>query len=183
MTFVRCGGRNLADGLAANGRCEIVRRPMKKPASMQAGGLKPLMNRQPAARQKWQAGHESAWCTLLWFQEQIQGPENAPVARFDGLCCYQTGSETGAGLRSAGGCKIRPAHAALNKCLPPLTATPATGVSCFQTMTNEAPAPRPASQPGPRSGPSAARRTHPLLARLAQWHPGLFGSLDRKSVV
>ena len=34
-----------------------------------------------------------AW--LLFFQEQIKGPENAPIARFDGLGCYQTGSEMG----------------------------------------------------------------------------------------
>ena len=31
---------------------------------------------------------------LLRFQEQIKGPENASIARFDGLCCYQTSSET-----------------------------------------------------------------------------------------
>ena len=30
---------------------------------------------------------------LLRFQEQIKGPENAPIARFDGLGCYQTSSE------------------------------------------------------------------------------------------
>ena len=27
-------------------------------------------------------------------QEWIKGPENASIARFDGLCCYQSGSET-----------------------------------------------------------------------------------------
>ena len=31
----------------------------------------------------------------LRFQEQIKGPENAPIARFSGLGCYQTRSETG----------------------------------------------------------------------------------------
>ena len=31
---------------------------------------------------------------LLRFQEQIKGPENASIARFDGLRCYQTSSET-----------------------------------------------------------------------------------------
>ena len=30
---------------------------------------------------------------LLLFQEQIKGPENASIARFDGLGCYQTRSE------------------------------------------------------------------------------------------
>ena len=32
-------------------------------------------------------------CVLLLFCERIQGPENAPIARFFGLCCYQTSSE------------------------------------------------------------------------------------------
>ena len=31
----------------------------------------------------------------LLFQEQIKGPKNASIARFDGLCCYQIKSETG----------------------------------------------------------------------------------------
>ena len=30
-------------------------------------------------------------------QEQIKGPENAPIARFQGLCRYQTRSKTGEG--------------------------------------------------------------------------------------
>ena len=29
----------------------------------------------------------------LFFQEQIQGLENASIARFQGLCCYQNRSE------------------------------------------------------------------------------------------
>ena len=29
----------------------------------------------------------------LFFQEQIKGSKNAPIARFDGLCCYQTRSK------------------------------------------------------------------------------------------
>ena len=29
---------------------------------------------------------------LLLIQEQIQGLKNAPIARFDGLGCYQNGS-------------------------------------------------------------------------------------------
>ena len=43
----------------------------------------------------------------LRFQEQIQGPENASIARFSGLCCYQSRSEISDGLRSAGGRKSR----------------------------------------------------------------------------
>ena len=31
---------------------------------------------------------------LLQRQEQIKGPENGSIARFDRLCCYQSGSET-----------------------------------------------------------------------------------------
>ena len=33
---------------------------------------------------------------MLLFQEQIQGPKNASIARFDGLCCYQNSSEKSA---------------------------------------------------------------------------------------
>ena len=33
------------------------------------------------------------WRFLLCFQEQIQAPENAPIARFDGLGRYQTRSK------------------------------------------------------------------------------------------
>ena len=29
----------------------------------------------------------------LFFQEQIKGPKNASIARFDGIGCYQTDSE------------------------------------------------------------------------------------------
>ena len=41
-----------------------------------------------------------ARCVLLFFQEQIQGPENAPIARFDGLCCYQRCSEKNEDFRA-----------------------------------------------------------------------------------
>ena len=33
-------------------------------------------------------GAAPGWRVLLCFQEQIKGPENAPIARFDGLGCY-----------------------------------------------------------------------------------------------
>ena len=45
-------------------------------------------------------------------------------------------------------------------------------------MTNETPATGQTSQTSQTAqtgGKTAARRTHPLLAQLAQWHPGLFG--------
>ena len=35
-------------------------------------------------------------------QEQIKGPENAPIARFDALGCYQTRSEIRAVFRRLG---------------------------------------------------------------------------------
>ena len=42
-----------------------------------------------------------AWAApvLLQKQEQIKGPENASIARFDGLGCYQSRSEIGNGFR------------------------------------------------------------------------------------
>ena len=43
--------------------------------------------------QKAQAG-DGPGAFLLCFREQIQRPQNASIARFDGLCCYQKSSET-----------------------------------------------------------------------------------------
>ena len=37
----------------------------------------------------------------LTFQERIWGPENASIARFDGLCCYQNRSGKGGGFQQA----------------------------------------------------------------------------------
>ena len=42
---------------------------------------------------------------LLLNREQIQGPKNAPIARFDGLCCYRSGSEKR--WLAAGGRRLR----------------------------------------------------------------------------
>ena len=53
--------------------------------------------------QKARAGEGLQWRNLLFFQERIQGPKNAPIARFDGLGCYQSRSEIDEGLRSADG--------------------------------------------------------------------------------
>ena len=51
------------------------------------------------------ARNSPGWHGVLLFWEQIQGPENAPIARFSGLGCYQSRSETGrrigGGLRRA----------------------------------------------------------------------------------
>ena len=54
-------------------------------------------------REKRSPGAARSWRVLLLFQERIQGLENAPIARFDGLGCYQTRSEMsdGFGTRTA----------------------------------------------------------------------------------
>ena len=39
---------------------------------------------------------------LLWNQEPIQGPKNGSIARFGGLCCYQSRSEKNGDFRGAG---------------------------------------------------------------------------------
>ena len=50
----------------------------------------------PGFRQRPKRGKASpARRIALFFQERIQGPENGPIARFDGLGRYQTGSEWG----------------------------------------------------------------------------------------
>ena len=43
---------------------------------------------QPACPQTQPAADAHRARGLLLFQEQIQGPENASIARFDGLGCY-----------------------------------------------------------------------------------------------
>ena len=50
---------------------------------------------------KTQAGRGPVGRVALFFQEQIQGPENASIARFDGFGRYQIRSEK-AGIWSAG---------------------------------------------------------------------------------
>ena len=47
-------------------------------------------------------GVARSWALL--YQEQIQGPENAPIARFDGLGCYEIRS----GFPSLACLKARP---------------------------------------------------------------------------
>ena len=58
------------------------------------------------------------WCVLLSFQEQIQGPKNASIARFDGLDCYQTNSEIDDGLfrvRATSETGLQPDHEQVQK--------------------------------------------------------------------
>ena len=64
-------------------------------------GLQALSNRTAKPKPGCANGSEqTAAAAALWishlalrFQERIQGPKNAPIARFDGIWCYQTGSE------------------------------------------------------------------------------------------
>ena len=56
-------------------------------APFEAQEAHPQPDKRPACR------------VTLFFQEQIKGPENAPIARFFGLGCYQTRSERGARKR------------------------------------------------------------------------------------
>ena len=51
------------------------------------------------AASAWQLGRFLDWFALS-FREQIKGPENGSIARFDGLCCYQIGSEIRRCLRA-----------------------------------------------------------------------------------
>ena len=87
-----------------------ARNPTKTAAALGAriaacrGGLQVLSSRaaKPKAGRagKWQrTGSEQTAAAALWislfllrFQERIQAPKNAPIARFQGLGCYQTRS-------------------------------------------------------------------------------------------
>ena len=66
-----------------------------------AGKLQPNSSRlnckttQPQSSDSNSYGALRFWISRLplFFQEQIKGSKNAPIARFDGLCCYQTRSK------------------------------------------------------------------------------------------
>ena len=66
----------------------------------------------PALAGAGRAGRPNARQTarLLLKKEQIQGPENTPIARFQGLCCYQIRSENSDGFRGWCGSESRFAH-------------------------------------------------------------------------
>ena len=71
--------------------------PFRRAASLSGGPFR-------AADEKNASGPAKRPCPLrgsLLFQEQIQGPENASTARFDGLGCYQTGSKNGEQKKAA----------------------------------------------------------------------------------
>ena len=78
--------------------------PFRRAASLSGGPFR-------AADEKNASGPAKRPCPLrgsLLFQEQIQGPENASTARFDGLGCYQTRSKKtarrAAGMAGGGYC-------------------------------------------------------------------------------
>ena len=66
-----------------------------------------------AAGQKAPAAHQAAlfWRDALIFQERISGPENAPIARFDGLGCYQSrsGEKAESGMAESGNAAVHQA--------------------------------------------------------------------------
>ena len=62
------------------------------------------------------AGGRGRRLPLLSEQEQIQSPENALIARFDGLCCYQTHSEMNACLHA--GRAVGRGRAVMPRCPP-----------------------------------------------------------------
>ena len=68
---------------------------LSEPGPPRLASGKALKSREPA---KTAMKRPCSKPVLLCFREQIQGPENASIARFDGLCCYQTGSEISDGF-------------------------------------------------------------------------------------
>ena len=83
--------------------------PCKRPVKPGLrAALMPDAAQSRAADAKRKAGAARMRMFPLSFRERIQGPQNAPIARLDGLCCYRSGSEKrwlAAGRR--GGCKNR----------------------------------------------------------------------------
>ena len=90
-------------------------------------GLRTLSNRtakpKPGCADKWQrtnGSSQTAAAAALWipflsllFQERIQAPKNAPIARFDRLGCYQSRSEKKAPSGLSGGGRSFGSRAAL----------------------------------------------------------------------
>ena len=87
---------------------------------------------------------------LLQKQEQIQGPENASIARFDGLCCYQTSSESSDGFGAGDGSETA-FRAGVRRVLN--TGAGLIRVRCgfsgFSGFGTDSGAQRPLSEPGP----------------------------------
>ena len=66
---------------------------------------------------------------LLRSQEQIKGPKNAPIARFDGLRCYQTRSEISNGFRGRIRQRPNPAQTGLRPDFVPVSESPFVGLA------------------------------------------------------
>ena len=85
-------------------------RMLKPVRRLPAKGEKLASGREPGKRAKHASGlarqriieknSQDRRRHALFFQEQIQGPGNASIARFDGLGCYQTHSEKQPGCRA-----------------------------------------------------------------------------------
>ena len=93
---VRCG----FSGFSADW---VAQRPLSEPGPPGLASGKALKSREPA---KTAMKRPCSKPVLLRFLEQIQGPENAPIARFDGLCCYQTSSESSDGFGAGTAAKL-----------------------------------------------------------------------------
>ena len=81
------------------GRCAASRARQSPVHCANQSGWRSVENRSSAGLAPgWVRAERNSAClaaSILRNQEQIQGPENAPIARFDGLGCYQTRSEIG----------------------------------------------------------------------------------------
>ena len=91
---------------------------------------KPEKNAQtPQTRESGNKAQRSPSPVLLRFQEQIKGPKNAPIARFDGLCCYQTRSEISNGFRGRIRQRPNPAQTGLRPDFVPVSESPFVGLA------------------------------------------------------
>ena len=76
-----------------------------QPARTWRRSQKPEKHSNAANTRKRKEAQPSPSPVSLQFQEQIKGPKNAPIARFDGLRCYQTSSETSDVFRAGSAAK------------------------------------------------------------------------------
>ena len=142
------GAERLADGLGplsgicAKAACEGVLRGQTQPSPAQP---------QPSP---------SAIHSL--FESEFSPPKNASIARFQGLCCYQSGSGISDGFRGAGGCgKRRGTACGRVGPLPGICAKAAYGAHCA-----DKPSPNPAqTQPKPSPNPAQAPASSTLFLR------------------
>ena len=105
------------------------------------------------ATQPWQI-RQRLTRLLLRFREQIQGPENAPIARFDGLGCYQTRSEK---------TMLRKAQAVACAATPQAALKPRPNPHLPHPRADCQPAPDPARRlQSPRTSINAHQRLHSL---------------------